>query len=212
MPRAAPRASTAGPRESSPSASTLAGTFSRTWDDVHSNTFGLDGLRHVVQPYINYSYLNADPIEGLPTIDRLSPSTRPRPLDVPLFTAVDSLNSWNIARVGVRNSLQTKRDGVAYNWMGLNTYADIFFEDPEFDRDVSNLYNDFFWRPVPWLQFITDSPASPRRQRLQLHRSQHRPHLDARQELLLERGPTPTSMATPSSWTATSSTPASTPG
>jgi len=134
----------------------LAARFSRTWRDVHSEWFGLDGLRHVVQPYVNYSYLNAERIDGLPTIDRLSPSTRPRPLDVPLFTAVDSLNNWNIARVGVRNSLQTKRDGVAFNWMGLNTYADLFFEDPEFDRDVSNLYNDFFWRPVPWLQFTTE--------------------------------------------------------
>ena len=94
------------------------------------------------------SYLNADPVQGLPTIDRLAPSTRPRPLDVPLFTAVDDLNSWNIARVGMRNTLQTKRDGTAYNWMGLNTYADIFFKDPEFDRNVSNLYNDFFWRPL----------------------------------------------------------------
>lgn len=134
----------------------LAARFSRTWNNVHSDTFGLDGLRHVVQPYLNYSYLNADTIQGLPAIDRLSPSTRSRPIDVPLFTAVDSLNSWSIARVGVRNTLQTKRDGNAYNWMGLNTYADIFFDDPEFDRNVSNLYNDFFWRPLPWLQFNTE--------------------------------------------------------
>ncbi len=134
----------------------LAARFSRTWKDVRSDTLGLDGLRHVIQPYINYSFLDSPRIDGLPTIDRLAPSTRPRPVDVPLFTAVDDLNSWNIARVGLRNSLQTKRDGTAYNWMGLNTYADIFFEDPEFDRKVSNLYNDFFWRPVPWLQFNTD--------------------------------------------------------
>ena len=135
----------------------VAAKFSRTWDNVQSRTWGLDGLRHVIQPYVNYSFLQADPLDGLPGIDRLTPSTRPRPIDVPLFTAIDDLHSWNIARVGVRNTLQTKRDGVAYNWLGLNTYADIFFKDPEFDRDVSNLYNDLYWRPLPWLQLNVDS-------------------------------------------------------
>lgn len=131
--------------------------FSKTWDDVHNRTLGLDGLRHIIQPYINYSYLDADDIEGLPTVDRLTPSTRPRPIDVPLFTATDSFRTWNVARIGVRNLFQTKRDNASHNWAGLNTYMDVFMEDPEFDRDVSNLYNDLFWYPVPWLAFTVDS-------------------------------------------------------
>ncbi len=135
----------------------VSGKFSRTWDDVKNHALGLDGLRHTITPYVNYSYLNSDPLVGFPGIDRLNPSTRPRPIDVPLFTAVDDLNTWNIARVGVRNDLQTKRDGTTYHWMGLNTYADIFFQDPEFDRKVSNLYNDFYFRPVPWLSLNIDS-------------------------------------------------------
>lgn len=131
--------------------------FSKTWDDVQNRTMGLDGLRHIIQPYINYSYVNADEIAGLGTVDRLTPSTRPRPIDVPLFTATDDLRSWNVARVGVRNLFQTKRDNTTWNYAGLNTYVDLFFEDPEFDRDVSNLYNDLFWYPVPWLAFSLDS-------------------------------------------------------
>lgn len=142
--------------------------FSKTWDDVQNRAIGIDGLRHIIQPYLNYSYVNADEIEGLPTVDRLTPSTRPRPIDVPLFTATDDLRSWNVARVGVRNLLQTKRDNISatgrntfsgstYNYAGLNTYVDIFMEDPEFDRDVSNLYNDLFWSPLPWLTFSIDS-------------------------------------------------------
>ncbi|MEZ0277313.1 MAG: LPS-assembly protein LptD [Roseimicrobium sp.] len=135
----------------------LSAKFSKTWDDVHNRTLGLDGLRHIVQPYINYSYLDADEIEGLPTVDRLTPSTRPRPIDVPLFTATDSFRTWNVARIGVRNLFQTKRDNATHNYAGLNTYMDVFMEDPEFDRDVSNLYNDLFWYPVPWLAFTLDS-------------------------------------------------------
>jgi LPS-assembly protein len=147
--------------------------LTKTWEDVSKPNFGLDGLKHTVQPYINYSYLNADEIEGLPSIDRMIPTTRPRPLDVPLWTAVDDLRNWNIARVGVRNLLQTKRDyssyqdwrfrsaddstSQTYSWAGLNTYVDVFMEDPEFDRSMGNLYNELFWNPVPWLRFWADT-------------------------------------------------------
>lgn len=135
----------------------LSAKFSNTWDDVQNRTIGLDGLRHIVQPYLNYSYLNADQTEGFPTIDHLTPSTRPRPIDVPLFTATDDLNTWNVARIGVRNLFQTKRDNTTWNYAGLNSYVDIFIDDPEFDRDLSNFYNDLFWYPVPWLSMSIDS-------------------------------------------------------
>ncbi len=150
---------------------------SRTWDDIKNDKLGLDGLKHVVQPYINYSYLNADDINNLPTIDRNAPTTRPRPLDIPFYTGIDSLRNWNVARIGVRNLFQTRRDYSSqhddeerqfreattqtsvqtYNWAGINTYVDVFFDDPEFNRDVSNLYNELFWRPVPWLTFFADT-------------------------------------------------------
>jgi lipopolysaccharide export system protein LptA len=145
----------------------------KTWNDVSVPSLGLDGVRHVFQPYVNYSYLDASQPAGLPLMDRLSPSTRPRSIDVPLFTAVDDLQSWNITRIGMRNYLQTKRDyqdyangnfvsattddTQTYTWAGLNTYVDIFGRDPEFDRSISNLYNELFFRPVPWLNFWMDS-------------------------------------------------------
>ncbi len=147
--------------------------LTKTWDDVKNASLGLDGLKHTVQPYINYSYLNADTVDGLPGIDRTVPTTRPRPLDIPLFTGVDGLSNWNIARLGVRNLLQTRRDYTSYqdwrfrsadgsetqtySWAGLNTYIDAFIEDPEFNRDLGNLYNEIFWRPVPWLTFTADT-------------------------------------------------------
>ncbi len=147
--------------------------FSKTWDDVQNASLGLNGLKHTVQPYVNYSYLNADTIEGLPAIDRIVPTTRPRPIDVPFFTAVDDLRNWNVARIGVRNLLQTKRDYTSYDnwryraanneavqtysWAGVNTYVDAFMDDPEFDRSTSNLYNELFFRPTPWLTFHADT-------------------------------------------------------
>jgi LPS-assembly protein len=157
---------------------------SKTWEDYTSETFGLDGLRHVMQPYINLSYLDASQPVGFPSVDRLSRTTRPRSIDVPLTSAVDDLRSWSVARVGVRNYLQTRRDYTTesnstflsandsetqtYTFAGLNTYVDLFAKDPErdlsiingngqsFDRSISNLYNELFFRPVPWINFWLD--------------------------------------------------------
>src|SRR5205085_6785109 len=44
----------------------IEGSFkiSRAWDDVQNRTLGLDGLRHIVQPFANFSYVsspNVDP-------------------------------------------------------------------------------------------------------------------------------------------------------
>jgi hypothetical protein len=156
---------------------------SKSWEDYKMDSLGIDGLRHVTQPYINLSYLNANQPDGdMPVIDRLSRTTRPRSLDLPLYSAVDSLNSWSVTRMGVRNYLQTRRDYTSennstflaandsetqtYTFAGLNTYVDLFAKDPErdlssfsgqpFDRSLSNLYNELFFRPVPWINFWLD--------------------------------------------------------
>jgi LPS-assembly protein len=127
--------------------------FSRVYDDVVIPSLGLDGLRHIVQPYVNWSYVSTDDLGGgFIGIDRLVPSTRPRPLSVSQFSAIDSLRDWNIIRLGVANRLQTRRNGATYSWLTANTYIDAFIEDPEYDRDFSNLYQDIEWRPVPWVK------------------------------------------------------------
>ncbi len=147
--------------------------FSRSWSDIHSDRLGLDGLRHVVQPYVNYSYLESNQPSNFPSVDRLSPTTRPRSIDPAFFTAVDDMRSWNVARLGMRNILQTRRDyqtqsdgGYGYAnasdtqtfaWAGLNTYVDVFAQDPEFSRNISNLYNELFWNPVPWMSLWSDT-------------------------------------------------------
>ncbi len=145
--------------------------LTKSWSDYQNHAWGLDGIRHVLQPYLNYSYMDASQDAGLPAIDRLSATTRPRSIDGALFTAVDALRSWNVARVGVMNLLQTRRDHNfnssfastyngeliaeerTHNWLGMNTYIDLFAKDPEFGRDRSNLYNDIFWSPMPWVTF-----------------------------------------------------------
>jgi LPS-assembly protein len=125
--------------------------FSKDLGDVNKRGIGLDGLLHVVQPYVRYSYISTDDLDPLfPAVDRETFSTRPQPLAVPSFTAIDSIRDWNIIRLGMRNKLITKRDGQSFDWLSMDTYIDGFITDPDYDRNFSNLYNDLRWNPLPW--------------------------------------------------------------
>lgn len=130
--------------------------MSRAYEKVQSRWLGLDGLRHVIQPYMNYSYvynMGPSPDEVL-QFDRVIPSTQLLPLDFPQFTAIDSIDTWNILRMGVRNRLQTRRDERTYQWLTLDTFMDLNFENPYSDSSVSNFFNVLRFRPVPW--FMVD--------------------------------------------------------
>lgn len=120
------------------------GTRNRRW--------GLDDLLHVIQPYTDWSVVGADELDqNYPKIDRLTFTTRPRSLDPSRYTAIDEFNSWNIVRLGVRNQLITRRSGQSHHWLAMNTYIDKYIDDPEGDREYSNLYNEIQWQPLPWL-------------------------------------------------------------
>ena len=86
-----------------------------------------------------------------PKIDRLTFTTRPRPMQTTSFTAIDEVESWNILRFGARNHLITRRDGQSLEWLFMDTYIDKYIDDPEGNREWSNLYNDIRWQPLPWL-------------------------------------------------------------
>ncbi|HEV2095515.1 MAG TPA: hypothetical protein VGQ82_03345, partial [Chthoniobacterales bacterium] len=70
---------------------------------------------------------------------------------------VDSIDSWTIWRVGVRNRLQTRRDDLTVSWMELETYLDVNIDNP-FDRtNYSNLFNKLRFTPVPWASLVINS-------------------------------------------------------
>lgn len=126
--------------------------FVKTYPGVINKKWGLDGLLHVNQPYVNVSVLSTNQLDSsFGKIDRLTPTTRLRSIDVGSFSAIDEMNSWSVARLGVYNELLTKRDGGSHAWLTMNTYLDYFMTDPEEDRIYSNLYNDIYWHPLPWM-------------------------------------------------------------
>jgi len=133
--------------------------LSRAWEEVQSRALGLDGLRHVIQPFTNFSWLSdngPDPREIL-QFDRFEPSTQLRPIDFPQFTSIDSIDRWTVWRLGVRNRLQTRRDDLTVSWLDLETYVDVNF-DNSYDRTpYSNLFNKLRFTPLPWATLVINS-------------------------------------------------------
>jgi hypothetical protein len=101
---------------------------------------------------MNLSFVGGDNINPAEILqfDRYQPSTQLRPVDFPQFTSIDSIDNWSIARFGVRNRLQTRRDDATINWLELETYFDVNIDNPYDRRSFSNVYNKLRFAPLPW--------------------------------------------------------------
>jgi len=132
---------------------------SRTWENVQSRAFGLDGLLHVIQPFTNFSYVSENGPNPMSILqfDRFEPSTQLRAIDFPQFTPIDSIDSWTVWRVGVRNRLETRRDDQTVTWFELDTFVDVNFDNPYDRTPYSNLFNNIHFSPLPWVSFTVNS-------------------------------------------------------
>jgi LPS-assembly protein len=125
---------------------------SRVYRDVESSFWDLDGLRHIIEPDINYSYIPApsrSPSE-LPQYDTAMPSLRQLPLEFPDYNSIDSIDRQNLLRLTLRNILQTKRaDGIedVVNWA---VYTDWNLT-PGTNHIIDDIYQDVTLRPRTWL-------------------------------------------------------------
>jgi LPS-assembly protein len=152
--------------------------LSKAFENVQARWLGLDGLRHVVQPYADFSWVSnptVKPSDILP-IDQYIPSTKLQPIDFPEYRSIDSLDTWTIMRLGIRNRLQTRRDSLTLNWLTIDSYFDVDFNNPLAQvvppastsvsranpvtppRELfSNVFNTVRFQPVSWLYLSVDS-------------------------------------------------------
>ena len=136
--------------------------YSREWEDIQSRTWGVDGLRHVVQPYTDLSFVRTgqNP-ENILQFDRLTPNTQLPSITFPQFTTLDSIPNWSIWRFGVRNTLQTRRDDTTYNVVEMNTFFNANLEAPAYpglpkEGAFSNLCNKLVYAPFSWAALSMD--------------------------------------------------------
>ena len=137
-----------------------------TWNDVKQKAWAIDGLRHVLEPFVQLTYVprpNVRPTEFAGFDNRVN-STQATPLNPTLYNSIDSIDQLLVVRPGLMNRVLTKRDGYPYelaNWKlygdyqpvrptlpGLNT---AFVQIPEtVNSSFPQIYNELNIMPVPW--------------------------------------------------------------
>lgn len=134
--------------------------LSRTWSDIKNPGLGIDGIRHVFQPYVEAAYvlpigMQPGDIRGY---DAFIPTTRLATLDQMMWNSVDSIDRVGAVKQGISNRLQTKRDGMNYNLIDWDLYTQANFTHSTYEGILTNstyseIYNDINFYPVPWLKF-----------------------------------------------------------
>lgn len=93
-----------------------------TWQNVRSEFFQIDGLRHIMQPYVNYTYIPK------PTLKREK---------IYFFDDVDRITKQNFFRLGIINRLQTRSGNSVKNLLTMENYMDIHLEKDDEYKDHS---------------------------------------------------------------------------
>ena len=139
----------------------LAGDFkiSRTWADFSEPAIGINGIRHVIEPFFDSVYAPEPTVapNQIRGFDNQIYNTQLQPLDQTQINSIDSIDRQAVVRMGVWNKIQTKRDGANYDLLTWQTYADADF-DHNFsaatpNATLSNVFNDIRFYPVPQFSF-----------------------------------------------------------
>lgn len=126
---------------------------SRLWRGAESRLLDTHGLRHIVEPSVNYVFVPDPSVEPprLPQFDYELNSFRLLPVDYPDYVAIDSINAQNAIRFGLRNRLQTLRAAGLENLVNWNLMLDWRLDPRPDQRTYGDLYSAFEFRPRSWL-------------------------------------------------------------
>jgi len=125
----------------------------RLWPDIQSKALALDGLRHIIEPSVNYVYVTT-PTYGpsqLPQFDYQMPSLGLLPIEFPEYNSIDSIDSQNVMRFGLGNKLQTKREGQVQDFLRWQVFTDWRLRPGPGQQTFSDIYSDLTLRPRSWI-------------------------------------------------------------
>jgi LPS-assembly protein len=129
---------------------------SRTWKHVKNEKWEIDGLRHLIEPDVNYGLVfkpSHDPSQLHQfDVQQKAPELSKHlvPIDFPQNTGIDSIDERHVVRPTVRQRLQTKRDGATWDLAELLLYQDILVEKNKEEHRFSDLFATMMLRPVRW--------------------------------------------------------------
>ena len=116
-----------------------------TWQNVRSSFFQFDGLRHIMQPYLNYTFISK-PTENR---DHLY-----------FFDEVDRLDEQNFFRFGLINRLQTRNSGGISEVLFMENFWDLHVKKKDGMSRLGNIGTLLRWKIFKGLslhtQFLMD--------------------------------------------------------
>ena len=137
---------------------------SRIWSGAENKVLDVNGLRHIFEPSLNYVFVpepNVLPPQ-LPQFDYEIPSLRLLPIEFTDYNAIDSIDTFNVIRLGMRNKLQTKRENGIENLLNWAIFTDWRL-DKRFDygqktnqTTFSDVYSQLDLRPRSWLSLSSE--------------------------------------------------------
>ncbi len=137
--------------------------FSQTWDDIENKRWDIHGLRHIIEPFVDYQWVaspNKHPNDLL-QFDTYRYATllngaqmlvtRYHALDFPADPAIDAFDRQNLTRFGVRQKLQTRRDGQPWDLATLEVWTDYSLEQTQMNsRGFADGFTNLRLSPFHW--------------------------------------------------------------
>jgi hypothetical protein len=132
---------------------------SQLWASATNSFLKISGLRHIIEPSVNYVFVPnpSTPFQQLPQFDSETASPLLLPVQFPDYNDIDSIDSQNVIRFGVRNTLQTKRDGQLDNLLDWNVQMDWRLVPNSTQQTFSDIYNDLTFRPRTWITLTSQT-------------------------------------------------------
>lgn len=126
------------------------GTF-----DYKNDVWGIDGLRHLLEPRLSYRYApRADRGRPyIPQIDRRAFSTYLQPLSIADQRNIDELDRLDTLRIALHNTLQTRHPVHGSRELAaLNVAADYRFSHRGGRKPLSDIHTELSVTPADWLR------------------------------------------------------------
>ena len=129
---------------------------SAMWKEVSNRALDVNGLRHVIQPSVNYTFIptpNLKPRQ-VPQFDYRVPSFELRPIEFPDDNSIDTLGYRNVIRLSLFNILETKRDSGVQQFVNWQLYTDWNLSKQEsFETTFSDVYSRLSFQPTSWMGY-----------------------------------------------------------
>jgi LPS-assembly protein len=132
--------------------------------DYKNETWGIDGIRHLITPKISYRYIpSADKGQRyIPQVDDRVFDTSLPALELGDQRNIDDLSATNTLRLGLDNTFQTRdKTYGSRDLLTLNIAQDFRFHRVAGIKDSSEIHTGLSVMPAKWMQFDVYNSFAP---------------------------------------------------